>query len=157
MIGMQHLWQAACSHGEEADTANIPRKRWQEVFGGWVMKDGVSLAMWRRPAGLHQVATTSSTPSTTAERMRLLLTQLQSDPQGEIPLLHQTLLMLQSAGCPPDKGSLVCIALRRCETPPQPLVKRKILRLTEFLVRHKICPSGTFISQYKVAGKWRCN
>ena len=79
--GYYVIGQVACRHGEEADAANVPKKRWPEVFGGWVVKDGVSLVVGRRTVGLHQVATTSSSPSTTTERMRLLATQLQEDPQ----------------------------------------------------------------------------
>ena len=61
---MQQLWDAACRRGEEADTANVPKKRGHEVFGGWVVKDGVSLhcggdmlayTQWQRhPAPLGQ-------------------------------------------------------------------------------------------------------
>ena len=153
---MQHLWQAACRHGKEADAANVPKKRWQEVFGGWVVKDGVSLAVRRRLAGLHQVATTSSTPSTTVERMRLLLTQLQEDPQGEIPLSHHTLLMLQSAGCTADEGWYAehcCSCLCRLECPwctvsePNNFQAKISVRVTDPWFT-------TFVSQHKVAGRW---
>ena len=54
------------------ESATIPRKRWQEVFGGMVVKDGVALAIWRRLDGLHQVAPTSSNPLTAAQRTHLL-------------------------------------------------------------------------------------
>ena len=72
-----------------------------------VVKDGVSLAIRRQLAGRHQVSTKSSTPSTTANMMWLLHTQLLEDPDDEVPLLHQTLIMLQSAGCTGDEGTLV--------------------------------------------------
>ena len=64
----------------------------------------------RKLAGLHQVQTTSSSVSTTNERMTLLLEHIAEVPDAT--LLTHTQNMLAKIGIIADEGNVVCSTFR---------------------------------------------
>ena len=75
-----------------------------------IIRRDTPLPIRRKLAGLHQVKTTSSSVSTTSERMGLLLEHIAEDPDA--PLLTHTENMLAEIGITADEGNVVCSTFR---------------------------------------------
>ena len=97
-------------HRKEKEAKNHPLPTWTREFEGFEVRRDTPLPIRRKLAGLHQVQTTSSSVSTTSERMALLLEHIAEDPDA--PLLTHTQNMLAEIGITADEGNMVCSSFR---------------------------------------------
>ena len=79
-MGGQHIYTAAVQHRKDKEFKNHPLPLWTTKFEGFEVRRDTPLPIRRKLAGLHQVQTTSSSVSTTSERMALLLEHIAEDP-----------------------------------------------------------------------------
>ena len=93
-------------HRKEKEAKNHPLPTWNREFEGFEVRRDTSLPIQRKLAGLHQVRTTSSSVSTTSERMALLLEPIAED--SDAPLLTHTQNMLAEIGITVDEGNVMC-------------------------------------------------
>ena len=111
-VGGQHIYTAAMQHRKEMEKKNHPLPTWTKEFEAFEIKRGTPLPIRRQLGGLHQVQTTSSSVSTTSERMRLLLEHIAEDLG--VPLLTHVQNMLAEVGMTAEEGSVVCGTCFQC-------------------------------------------
>ena len=111
-IGGQHIYTAAMQHRKDKESKNHPVPIWTRQFEGFEVRRDTPLPIRRKLAGLQQVQTTSSSVSTTSERMALLPEHIAEDPDA--PLLTHTQNMLAEIGITADEGNVVCSTFRLC-------------------------------------------
>ena len=109
-IGGQHIYTAPMQHRKEKEAKNHPLRTWTKEFEGFEVRRDTPLPIRRKPVGLHQVQTTSSSVSTTSERMALLLEHIAEDLDAA--LLTHTQNMLAKIGITADEGNVVCSTLQ---------------------------------------------
>ena len=97
-------------HCKEKEAKTHPLPIWTRDFEGFEVRRDTPLPIRRKLAGLHQVQTTSSSVSTTSERMALLLEHIAEDPDA--PLLTHTQNMPAEIGITADEGNVVCSTFR---------------------------------------------
>lgn len=102
------MWKAALRHGDEDEGKGLQRRKWTEWFDCIVLKEGIDLHILQLLAGAHQRQQSSSTPSSTAERMGIL-NGVMSREEDAKDLKSQCKLMLDLAGTSADEGSTVCM------------------------------------------------
>ena len=73
-------------HRKEKEAQNQPVPTWTTEFEGFEVRRDTPFPLRRKLAGLHQVQTTSSSVSTTSERMALLLEHIAED--SDAPPAH---------------------------------------------------------------------
>ena len=106
----QHIYTAAMQHPKEKEAKNHGLPTWTREFEGFEVRRDTPLPIRRKVAGLHQVHTTSSSVSTTSERMALLLEHIGEDPDA--PLLTHAQNMLAEIGFTADEGNVACSTFR---------------------------------------------
>ena len=97
-------------HRKDKESKNHPLPTWTREFEGFEVRRDTPLPLRRKLAGLHQVQTTSSSVSTTSERMALLLEHIAEDQDAR--LLTHTQTMLAEIGITADEGNVVCSTFR---------------------------------------------
>ena len=109
-VGGQHIYKPAMQHRKDKESKNHALLTWTREFEGFEGRRDTPLPIRRKLAGLHQVHTTSSSVSTTSERMALLLEHLGEDPDA--PLLTHTQNTLAEIGITAHEGNVVCSTFR---------------------------------------------
>ena len=107
--GSAHL-HGPMQHRKDKESKNDPLRTWTREFEGFEVRRDTPLPLRRKLVGLPQVHTTSSSVSTSSERMALLLEHIAEDPDA--PLLTHTQNMLAEIGITADEGNLVCSTFR---------------------------------------------
>ena len=101
----QHIYTAAMQHRKDKESKNHPLPTWTHEFEGFEVRRDTLLSIRRKLAVLCQVQTTSSSVSTTSERMALLLEHIAEIQMP--PLLGHTQNMLAKVGITADDGNVV--------------------------------------------------
>ena len=97
-------------HRKDKESKNHPLPTWTREFEGFEVRRDTPLPIRRKLAGLQQVQTTSSSVSTTSERMAHLPQHIAEDPDA--PLLTHAQNMLAEIGITVDEGNVVCSTFR---------------------------------------------